>query len=428
MIIMLVSIDLHYGRKVLKIEIPKRNLLAILQPRKMKAKMNMKELIRKALNKPVGYRDFNSVIGGKRSALIVVDDYTRETPTSKILPPIIEELHSSGLRKEDIAILMALGTHRIPSKHEVYMKLGELVDEYETIFHDWKGEDMVLLGRTKDGVPIRVNKAIEKYEAILGIGMIVPHRVAGYSGGSKIIQPGISGPEITGHTHWLSAGIPVEKILGKVDNDVRREMDYVSKLSKLRAILNVVMDKDMQVINAFFGEPRLVYTRGAELARKIYGSYIPKKADIVVAECPSPKDIDMWQAAKALYSAALAVKEGGTIILLARCPEGISREHPEIEQYGYMAYDEVNELVKSREIDDLIAAAHIAHVGEIIKRKARCYLISEIPRRTAEKVGFTYINNLDEALETSMKYHGEDSKVVIIKDAPNMLPIVRSHE
>lgn len=428
MIIMLVSTNLHYGRKVLKIEIPERNLLAILQPRKMKVKMNIKELIRKALKKPVGYEYLDSIIGGKRSALIVVDDYTRETPTSKILPLIIEELRSSGLRKEDIAILMALGTHRMPSKHETYMKLGELADEYETIFHDWKGEDMTLLGKTKDGVPIRVNKAIEKYEIILGIGMIVPHRVAGYSGGSKIIQPGISGPEITGHTHWLSAGIPVENILGKVDNDVRREMDYISKLSKLRAVLNVVMDRDMQVINAFFGETRLVYTRGAELARGVYGSYIPKKADIVIAECPSPKDIDMWQAAKALYSAALAVKEGGTIILLARCPEGISREHPEVEQYGYMAYDEVNELVKNGEIDDLIAAAHIAHVGEIIKRKARCYLISEIPRRIVEKVGFIYVNSLDEALEASMKYHGEDSKVVIIKDAPNMLPIVRSHE
>ncbi|RLF14415.1 MAG: nickel-dependent lactate racemase [Thermoprotei archaeon] len=415
-------IKLHYGYESVEVEIPNRNILAVLEPRKVKGE-DVDTAIKSALRNPINGLDLASIVRSKRRVLVIIDDYTRETPTSKILPIMIKELMRLGIKRKDIDIMMALGTHRLPSKEEIYNKVGDIADEHELLFHDWKHDEMIYLGRSPRDIPIYLNKKILKYEILIGIGMIVPHRVSGYSGGSKIIQPGISGAETTGHTHWLSAMIPVEEILGIVRNKVREEMDYVADVSRLRAVINVIM-RGSKVARAFFGNHKEVYERGADVAREVYGVNLKERADIVIAECPPPKDIDMWQAAKALYSAAVAVKKSGSIILLAKCTEGISREHPEVEIHGYHTYEEVKRMLDEGEINDLIAAAHIAHVGEIIKKKAKCYLVSDMARKTVEKVGFIYVKSCEEALEEAIKEHGTSSKIVIIKNAPDMLPIV----
>ena len=158
-------------------------------------------------------------------------------------------------------------------------------------------------------------------------------------------------------------------------------------------------------------------------SREIYEAKIPFKPDIVIAECRPPSDMDMWQAAKAIYAGGALVKQGGTIILLAKCPEGISKEHPEVSKIGYQKLSYVKQLVNNRTLKDLVAAAHIAHVGSIIREKADCILISEgIERERAERIGFKYRETLEEALNEALARHGRHSRIVILHEAQYIFP------
>ncbi len=415
------KISLRYGIRVLDLELSQPTQIYIVEPRKA-ARSSIHRILYRAFRPSLDNVSLESLAKGNRSTLILVDDYTRETPTRDILPPLLELLHHHGIRSKDITVMMALGTHRRPTAAELREKLGPMVDEYRVTFHDAENCEYAELGSYR-GIPILVNKEVVEHDLVVGVGMIVPHRVSGFSGGSKIIQPGVSAPETTGYTHWISASFPGREILGTIDNEVRRVMDVAAERAGLRAVLNVVLDSGKKAAGAFFGDFREVLRKGASEARSIFGVKLPWEADIVIAECPPPKDINLWQAAKAIYSATLAVKEGGSIILAARCPEGAAPEHPEVEQYGYMPYPRVKKLVEGGEVEDLIAAAHIAHVGEAVERASAVYLVSEMGRRKVEKLGLVYAGSLDEAVEDAVKTHGKNCRILVMKDAPDLLPL-----
>lgn len=416
------KVSLRYGRRVLDLELPQFAQVYVAKPKKTTG-AGLAGMLRQAFRRRLGGVSLETLARRGKSALILVDDYTRGTPTRNILPPILELLRHHGIRSEDISVMMALGTHRKPSPAELREKLGSVVDEYRVTFHDVKSCRYTELG-SYESIPILVNREVVEHDLVLGVGMIVPHRVSGFSGGSKIIQPGVSAPEITGYTHWISAGIPGREILGTVDNEVRRVMDVAAERAGLRAVLNVVLDSGKKVAGVFFGGFREVLREGATAAKYVFGAALPWEADIVIAECPPPKDINLWQAAKAIYSAALGVRKGGSIILAARCPEGAAPEHPEVERHGYMPYSKVKKLVEEGEVEDLIAAAHMAHVGEALERTRAVYLVSRMGRRRVEKLGLVYTGSLDEAVEDAAKIHGKSCGILVMKDAPDLLPLL----
>jgi len=420
-ILRLMRVSLRYGRRVLDLELPQTAKVYIAEPKEA-AGADLDIMLSRALKRNLDDVGFESLTGSGEKVMILVDDYTRETPTKDILPPLLEMFRRNGIRSEDVTVMMALGTHRKPTAAELREKLGPVVDEYRVTFHDAENCEYMKLGSYK-GIPILVNREVVEHDLVLGVGMIVPHRVSGFSGGSKIIQPGVSAPETTGYTHWISAGIPGREILGTVDNEVRRVMDVAAERAGLRAVLNVVLDSGKKAAGVFFGGFREVLREGASEARRIFGVKLPWEADIVIAECPPPKDINLWQAAKAIYSATLAVKKGGSIVLAARCPEGAAPEHPEVERYGYMPYPRVKELIEEGEVEDLIAAAHMAHVGEAVERANAVYLVSEMGRRKVEKLGLVYARSLDEAVEDAVKTRGKSCRILVMKDAPDLLPL-----
>lgn len=282
----------------------------------------------------------------------------------------------------------------------------------------------MFLGETPSGIPIHVNKLVQEADFIMGMGHIVPHRVAGFSGGGKIVQPGICGPATTDKTHWISAKYPGEEIMGKADNPVRREIEAVAKQVGLRFLINAVQDGKGRLAGLFSGDPTMVYARGTELARELYGVKAPAKADIVVIDS-YPADLELWQAAKGVYAAGLAVADGGVVILVTPCPEGVATTHPEVEKLGYKTYDEVNALVEAGEITDLTVAAHLVHVGEVIKGKATGIMVSPgIDRKTAEHLGFRYAATPQEALDMAFAIKGGGAGVAVFHNGGEVLPVV----
>jgi len=422
------KIKLFYGKNQVKVDVPDKNLMAILEPKDTKPIYNVESEIKRSLSSPVASEKIRDIAKPHMKIAVLCDDYTRKTPVHLVLPHVLSELKSAGVKSENTKIIIALGTHRTATEQEIVEKVGkDVYEEYEVLNHDWKSEEeLVDLGKTPSGTPIQINKHVINSDFLIGIGMIIPHRVSGFSGGSKIIQPGVCGAATTDYTHWLSAQFLGEKILGKINNPVRTEMNMVAEKAKLKFIANVVLDRFGNICGVFTGDFKKAYIHGAKFSRDIYSVEVPEKADIVICDCPHPTSIEMWQATKSIYAADLVVKTKGTIVLLAPCPEGVAVEHPEVEHFGYKPYHEVKDLVAKGKIKDLSAAAHLVHVGRVTREKATCILVSEgIDEKTATRIGFNYASTFDEALKKALDKQGSNAKIAVMRHSPDLLPIIK---
>lgn len=415
------KIDYPYYNGIPSFEVPDRNLIGVYQPPCSEPASDPLEVIRRAIESPIGSPSVRELAKGCRRILIITDDYTRKTPLKDILSIMIPEL---GMDK-DITILIALGTHRPMTDLEMQAKFGDLIGRFKIVNHEWRSsEQLADFGTTEEGTPIKVNKAVLEADLVIGIGQIVPHRIAGFSGGGKIIQPGICGEETTAETHWRSAMFPGSQILGIADNPVRLEIERVAEKAGLRFIVNAVCNADGGLIGVFAGHPVAAHRAGAELAKQVYGIRIPEPADILVIDS-YPMDIELWQGAKALYAGELAVRKGGVAILISPCPEGVSRTHHLILQEGYRHSWETMELVESGRIKDKIVAAHLVRVGRVIRDNGIGILVSQgIPRADAEKLGFRYAQTPQQALDMAFEIKGPEAMALVIRQGGTALPLV----
>jgi len=419
-----------------KIEFPYKNisslsisedqLIGVIKPNVPDMiKRPTEEIIKESLKNPIGLSLEDSIRDSKK-ILILIDDYTRTTPVDIILPIVINEVKKYGIVNENLKIMVASGTHRIMKTEEKLAKYGrEIMDTFEIMDHLWfDPNELTSLGSTEQGTEIWINKIINEFDFIMGIGHIVPHRVSGFSGGAKIVQPGICGNITTGQTHWLSALFEGEEIMGRIDNPVRDEINRVGKKAGLKFIINTVQDGKGEVYKCFAGDPIQAFKEGCKAAKEVFGVSITSHADIVLTDS-YPADVNLWQASKGVYSGDLALKKGGSLILVTPCPEGVSDEHPEIINIGYQPYEEVKKRVDQGMIKDLTLAAHLVHVGRVIRQKGEGILVSPgIDKETTEKLGFYWARNVQDAVELAYSMQGKDAVMIICKNGGEIMPVV----
>lgn len=418
-------VDFPYYNDISPFDVPDANLIGIYEPPHVEPSASEEELILSAFADPIGYPSIREAAAGAESALVITDDYTRKTPVRGILRVLLGELESAGIPHEKVTILVALGTHRPMTDSEITAKFGPDIPRlYDIVNHDWRDEDrLVDCGETESGIPIRVNRLVNEHEYIFGIGQIVPHRIAGFSGGGKIIQPGICGAETTAETHWRSALYPGREILGVADNPIRLGIEQVAASVGLSGVANAVCDADGNVIGVFVGDPVAAHRAGARLSSMVYGFEIPEPADILIIDS-YPMDIELWQGAKALYAGELALKKDGVAILLSPCPEGVSQAHGLILEEGYRPSRETISLVESGVIRDKIVAAHLARVGRVIRDNGKGILVSPgICPENKERLGFLHASSPREALDLAFGLKGRDASVLVIRKGGTALPI-----
>jgi nickel-dependent lactate racemase len=421
------QIKLSYS-DVSPFEIPDANVLAVLEPRSIEPSTPVETLVEEALNHPIGSPALEELVSPESRVLVLVDDITRQTPARALLPAILRRLAGRGIGAANIKILIAAGTHARMSAGEIEKKLGpKIPQEYEVVIHHWQNdENLRRIGETADGTPVRVNRLLGDSDFVLGVGQIVPHRVMGYTGGATIVQPGVSGREVTGYTHWNSALFAGRDILGVAENPVRQEVERIAKLAGLKFIVNVVMDAHHRVIQVVAGEVVAAQRKGAEFSRTIYGISLPAYADIVVTES-YPADYDLWQASKGIYSAELAIRKGGVVILVTPCPHGVSDEHPEVERLGYLGFEDVKAAVEKKQITDLVAAAHLVHVGRVVRDRAKGIMVSPgIKPETQAHLGFQSASTPQGALDMAFGIVGAQAKVAVLRHGGDVLPLVQS--
>jgi nickel-dependent lactate racemase len=422
------NIVMPYGSGSVAFQILEQNLLSVASPNQVAPCANPLEEIRRALDMPVGSPRLREAVSGAKRVVIAADDLTRLTPVDMLIPLLLDEMNAAGVRDSQVTVLVALGTHRPMTTVEIRTHFGdEVIDRVRVVNNPWQDPaEMVNLGSTFNGTPVSVSRAALEADFLLGVGSIVPHHIPGYSGGAKIIQPGLTGPATTGATHFLSTRAP-QSYLGQVENPVRAEIEHIARQVGLKAILNVVLDPARRLVQAFYGDPIQAHRAGVAVSRRVYGVALPGQADIVVAGS-HPCDIEFWQAHKSLYPAELAVKAGGTIIVVTPCPEGVSTTHRGMLAFAGLDAEQIEARILDGAIGDVVSAA-LALAWAKVRRRAPVSLVSDgISPEETRALGFTPFASVDTALEDAFRRHGLQATVTVLTHAPDMLPLVGAHD
>jgi nickel-dependent lactate racemase len=415
------EITVPYGHGAMTLRIPAANLAWVVGPKDVPPVADLPEAVRAAIRSPIGAPRLAELVARHGTdTVILVDDGTRSTPQRLMLPVLLDELNEAGVADWDVTVLIARGTHRAMSKAECVARYGEGVMarvRVENLSHD--PADFVDLGVTPMGVPMFVSRRYLESDLSIAVGNIIPHMYAGWAGGAKMVQPGVTNALTTAKTH-LMAGPHVYEILGQVDNPVRREMEQIAVESGLKFIVNVVLNRDGGVVAVVAGDVIAAHRAGVAIARPIYTVDVAERADIVVASS-HPADRDLWQGVKPLNNCAMLVRDGGTLILLLPAPEGIAPDHPQMVELGQTPAEVVWDMVERGEIADGVAAATYLALDQS-RRRIDVTMVSEgISASEAARIGLAATHDFDGALAAALTRHGEQARIGVVTHGADIM-------
>ncbi|UEC42290.1 MAG: Lar_N domain-containing protein [Methanothrix sp.] len=393
--------NLGYGVGAISLAMEGGDEFEIVLPKEMAGAADEEAEIERALDEPIGplLQDFE----GCKSAVIMASDITRPAPTSRFLPPLVRRLEGIGI--SDILIVFGLGTHRRMTAEEVARLLGSSAT-HPTIQHDV--DRCVGIGETSRGTPVEILEEVAGSDLLIGTGNIEYHYYAGYSGGAKAVLPGVSSERSINKNHSMM--IDPRSKSGRLDGPVRLDMEEAAEIAGLDLILNAVMNSRKEVVRAVAGDFVEAHRAGATAVDEMYRRTV-RPAEIVVA-CAGgrPKDINLFQAQKAMENARDAVLPGGSLILVAECAEGFG--HPVFERWARearCAEDCVERFGREYEFG--------GHKAALIARDSLdkdLILVSSLGSALAEMVFFRHASSLAEALAMARERQGKDARTIVM--------------
>ena len=396
------EIQLGYGNK--KIPLALKENYKVITPASRTASENVQNLIDEAVKTPLGTEPLRQLPSPGDSVVIVVSDSTRITRSEIFLPHIIAELNAVGVPDKNITILFGTGMHKEMSREEKVKVLGEeTLSRIKTLCHNAAGdEDMVTLGITSRGTPVKFNKHYVEADVKIITGAVVHHYFAGYGGGRKALLPGVSSRETILANHRLvfdpdrDTGVHPRVAPGILEgNPVHEDMLEAAAFAPPHFMLNVVLDMKGNILEVVGGDYLKAHASGCQKADEAFSVPLKDKADIVIVSCGGyPKDINMIQIQKTLFNASLAVKEGGRIILLAECAGGMGSEHF-LNWFGRTSAREAEKRL--RQIFELNGFTALSVMR--IARRSPVIMVSELSEEIIQKMGFTPVGSLEQAVQ-----------------------------
>jgi lactate racemase len=413
------TLYMPYGRHILDVAVPAANLQAILLPVKQAEPGDEQALLRTALAQPIGSPRLRDLARPGQKVVIVTSDLTRPCPSDRMLPPVLEELAAAGVPDRDVTIVIALGIHRPMTEGEMEAAVGpEAFGRIRVINHDPR--DTVHLGHTPAGTPVEIYRPVVEADLRICLGNLELHYFAGYSGGAKAILPGCASHATVNANHAMM--VRREAAAGRLaGNPVREDLEVGAARVGVDFILNVVVDGEHRIVDAVVGDVTAAHRRGCELVAKRGIVEIQQPADVVLVSAGGyPKDVNLYQAQKALDNAAYAVRDGGIIVLVAECREGLGNRTFEAWMREAASPDEVLDRIQQ----EFVLGGHKAAAIAAVLKRARVYLVSALPDGLVRQCGFIPFDSASAALQNALGELGSGATVLVLPQGGSVLPVV----
>jgi len=414
-----------YGFGKMDLRIPLDNYSGTLRPIDHLGLQNETAEVGWALKHPIGSPSLEAIIERKKpqQTVIVVNDGTRPTATSKLLSPLLNELHGCGIENDKIRILIATGSHPDVPLEEFEGLLGKGIGEkYQIVNHHCQDmENMVDLGITSQGIPIVLNRLFCEADLKILTGSIHPHQRAGFSGGRKSVLPGIASLE-TLRLHHSDKFCSQDPAMGWIEgNPFHHAAMEAAKKVGTDFILNAVQNKYKQILKAFAGNVEAAWLAGVKASRELFEIDVPSDIDIVVASPGGyPRDKSLYQSQKAMAVAETIVKKRGSIILPAACPDGVGSEG----FYEWMTSASCpEEVIKRFQKEGYSIGTSKAWLYSRCLTKAELIVVSDgLDEDTLLGMFTKKAPDLETALEMSLNRQGNDAKILVIQNAADIIP------
>ena len=412
------ELKLPYGDGYLPVAVPTERLLGVVLP---KAAANgdraEQDVVRQALARPLGTPALRTLVRPGQQVAIVVSDGTRPCPTDRLLPPVLEELAVAGVPDADVTVVVALGLHRAQTPAELAALVGpEVQARVQVVNHDV--EDVVRLGRTARGTPVELFRPLVEADVRICLGNLEFHYFAGFSGGAKAVLPGCASPSTIAANHGLMTrpGAATGCLAG---NPVREDLEEGAAMLGVDFILNAIVDDRHRMVAAFAGHVRDAYRKGCEQVAERGAVPIARCADIVLVSAGGyPLDVNMYQAQKALDNAVHAVREGGVIVWVAECREGLGGD---TFASWLQEADSANGILERIEREFILGGHKAAAIAAVLK-KARVHLVSSLSAEAIGRVGLVPFDDLDQAVAAAREVVGPEARIWVMPYGDSVLP------
>jgi nickel-dependent lactate racemase len=415
------QVRLEYGRTGLTVDLPDRNVVKCLAYRPAAPLDDPVAAVHARLAGPTGSPPLAEVARGRKDACIVICDVTRPVPNAVLLGPILETLEAAGIPRDRILILVATGLHRPSTPDEMVEMVGPRIAAGYRIenHHGQQRDEHAYLGESPRGVPIWIDRRYVEADLKITVGLIEPHFMAGFSGGRKLICPGIAALETI--RAWHSPRFlehPNARNGCLVDNPVHEENTWIARRAGCDFIVNCVIDARRRILSVVAGDMEAALAKGIRFVRPIVTDTVPEPVDVVVTTSAGyPLDMTFYQAVKGMVTALEIVKPGGTIILAASLGEGIGSpefqslfdDNPTLEGFTERIARGDHFVMDQWQLEELAK----------VRRKASVKLVSDgLPAETLRRLFVQPVATVEAAVNEALAEHGPNATIAVIPEGP----------
>jgi nickel-dependent lactate racemase len=415
------NIQIAYGKKTLNFDLAGSAAGAdVFLPPMFRAAINPLETVKLALDQPLGSFQFSSFAGAKTAA-VAINDKTRPVPNHLLLPPLLEKLEQLGLKPENIQFLVATGTHQPLRSEEFELVLPkEILSRYPVLSHDVSQKSEIqFLGTSTRGTPIYINKQFYSADLKIVVGDIEPHHFAGFSGGVKTAVIGLGGSQTINANHAMLVH-PEARIANYENNPLRMDIEEIGRRVVVDLAVNAVLNTHKEIVNVFAGSPEAVMQAGIALSRQVSLVPVHGNYDIVIASAGGyPKDINLYQSQKVLTHASRITRDGGVVILVTACIEGVGSTSYEAFMQGKRDAAQVIEAFKAMEFT--VGPHKAFQFGRELTR-IKVILVSEIDPVVVKSLLLIPAESLAAAYAQAVLLTNAHPRVAIMPYATNTIP------
>jgi nickel-dependent lactate racemase len=415
---------LEYGRSGLEVELPDDRIIRTLAYKNAAPLEDPAASLAAVLQEPNGTPSLAELARGRSSACIVICDITRPVPNELILQSLLETLEQAGLERDRILILVATGLHRPNEGDELVELVGQsIVDQYRIENHHGQvQEEHTFLGESPRGVPIWIDSRYVEADLKITTGLIEPHLMAGFSGGRKLVCPGIAAIETIKVWHGPTFLEDPRADCGILEgNPVHEENTWIARHTGCDFIVNVVIDSQRRLLKVVAGDMEQAFLEGVDFCRQVVTDKVQEPVDIVVTSCAGyPLDTTFYQAVKGLTGALPIVKQGGTIVLAASLSEGIGS--PQFEQLFDENADLESFMDRILNTDYFVMDQWQLEELAKVRRKAKVKIISDgLTSDTINRLFVESAPSVEQAVADSLEEYGAQASIAVIPKGPYVL-------